>query len=153
MQRSPTSFVLDMANFPERLRELRQQRQLTQVRIAELIDVGIRVYHRWENGAATPHFDALLRLADVLGVSLDTLTGREPTRTDTPIHNHELHRLYQQVDQLSDEDQQALIVLLDGLVKRSKVKRMVEHEAAPARKTKRSSPPPKSALRRQGVNP
>lgn len=139
MQRTLTSLLLDMANFPERLRELRQQRQLTQVRVAELIGVGIRVYHRWENGAATPHFDALLRLADVLGVSLDTLTGRENRPADSAIHNHELHRLYQQVDQLSDEDQQALIVLLDGLVKRSKVKRMVEHEAAPARKTKRNT--------------
>lgn len=139
MQRSPLSLMLDMANFPERLRELRQQRQLTQVRVAELVGVGIRVYHRWENGAATPHFDALLRLADVLGVSLDTLTGRETTTAASKIHNHELHRLYQQVDQLSDEDQQALIVLLDGLVKRSKVKRMVEHEAIPARKPKRST--------------
>ena len=139
MRHSPTSLFLDMANFPERLRELRQQRQLTQVRVAELVGVGIRVYHRWENGAATPHFDALLRLADVLGISLDSLTGRETGCDQAAIHNHELHRLYQQVDQLSDEDQQALIVLLDGLVKRSKVKRMVEHEAATARKPKRST--------------
>jgi transcriptional regulator with XRE-family HTH domain len=129
--------LLDMAAFPERLRDLRQQRQLTQVRVAELIGVGIRVYHRWENGDATPHFDALLRLADVLGVSLDALVGREPLKPEQKIHNHELHRLYQQVDALSDEDQQALIVLLDSLVKRSKVKRAMEEER-PARARRRA---------------
>ncbi len=35
--------------------------------------------------------------------------------------NPELHRLYQKVDQLSDEDQKALVILLDSLVKRSRV--------------------------------
>ena len=43
----------------------------------------------------------------------------------------ELHRLYQQVDQLSDEDQQALIILLDSLVKRSKVRSVMADETPP----------------------
>ena len=133
MLNGSTSHLLDMATFPERLRELRLQRQLTQVRVAELVGVGIRVYHRWENGGATPHFDALVRLADVLGISLDELTGREPVKADQKIHNLELHRLYQQVDQLSDSDQQALIVLLDGLVKRNQIGKMAL-DVATARK-------------------
>ncbi len=120
----PLDPALDMATFPERLRELRLQRQLTQARVSELVGVGIRVYHRWENGKATPHFDALVRLADVLGISLDELTGREPVKTELKIHNAELHRLVQQVDLLSDGDQQALIVLLDGLVKRTQISKM-----------------------------
>ena len=41
------------------------------------------------------------------------------------IHNHELHRLYKKVDQLSDEDQKALVVVLDSLVKRSRVRRVM----------------------------
>lgn len=129
LSRSPAPLMLDMTTFPERLRDLRLRRQLTQVRVAELVGVGIRVYHRWENGAATPHFDALLRLADVLSLSLDELVGREPLKPEHTIHNHELHRLYQQVDQLSDQDQQALIVLLDSLVKRSRVTRALEDDS------------------------
>jgi hypothetical protein len=42
-----------------------------------------------------------------------------------PIHNPELHRLYQKVDQLSDEDQRALVILLDSLVKRSRVSQVM----------------------------
>jgi len=123
-QRSIHSSVLDMAALPDRLRELRQQRQLTQVRVAELVGVGIRVYHRWENGGSTPHFDALLRLADVLNVSLDELTGREPLKEGEQIHNHDLHQLVRQVDQLSDDDQRALIAVMDGLVKRTQIGKM-----------------------------
>jgi len=36
-----------------------------------------------------------------------------------------LHRLYKKVDQLSDEDQQALVIVLDSLVKRSKVSKVM----------------------------
>jgi hypothetical protein len=36
-----------------------------------------------------------------------------------------LHRLYQKVDQLSDEDQKALLVVLDSLVKRSRIRRVM----------------------------
>jgi hypothetical protein len=35
------------------------------------------------------------------------------------------HRLYRKVDQLSDQDQQALVIVLDSLVKRSRVKRVM----------------------------
>jgi hypothetical protein len=39
------------------------------------------------------------------------------------IHNPELHRLYQKADHLADEDQKALLVVLDSLVKRSRIRR------------------------------
>ena len=41
------------------------------------------------------------------------------------IRNHELHRLYKKVDQLSDEDQKALVIVLDSLVKRASVSRVM----------------------------
>ncbi len=41
---------LDMSEFAERLRLMRESRQLTQVRLAELIEVDPRAYNRWERG-------------------------------------------------------------------------------------------------------
>lgn len=120
--------VAQMAAFAERLKQIRMERKLTQTRIAELLGVSIRVYHRWENGDATPHLDTLVKIAEVLKVSADELLGIEELRDESRIHNHELHRLYSQVDSLSDDAQQALIVVLDGLVKRASVQRMVEHQ-------------------------
>jgi transcriptional regulator with XRE-family HTH domain len=116
----PLAFFF-MANFAQRLKELRTIRKLTQNRLAELLNVKPRVYSRWETGDAVPHFDTIVRLADILGVTLDEMAGRSDAPPQAVIRNPELNRLYKKVDQLSDEDQKALLVVLDSLVKRSRV--------------------------------
>ena len=98
---------------------------LTQTRLGELLDISPRVYSRWETGDVTPHFDTIVRLADTLGVSLDELAGRKDVASENAIRNPELNRLYKKVDQLSDEDQKALVIVLDSLVKRSRVSRVM----------------------------
>src|ERR1039458_109586 len=118
---SPLAIPWFMANVAQRLRELRMARKLTQTRLAELLGVSPRVYSRWETGDVTPHFDTIVRLADTLGVSLDELAGRKEVSSSAAIRNPELNRLCRKVDQLSDEDQRALVVVLDSLVKRSRV--------------------------------
>ena len=118
---SASGFLLCMANFAQRLKQLRNERKLPQTRVAELLGVSPRVYSRWETGDVTPHFDTIVRLADTLGVSLDELAGRKDVSSQALIRNPELNRLCGKVDQLSDEDQRALLVVLDSLVKRSRV--------------------------------
>lgn len=120
-------FPLDwnMKDFPQRLRHLRTARKITQTRAAELLAVSPRVYTRWENGDATPQFATVVKIADILNVSLDELAGRQDSNAEARIHNPELHRLYQKVDHLSDEDQKALVIVLDSLVKRAKVSRVM----------------------------
>lgn len=117
---------IDMDGFAEKLRDARSSRGLTQSRLAELLQVSPRVYNRWETGAALPRLDTLVKIADILEVSLDELAGRaEPDDEVLKIRNPELHSLYRQIDRLSDEDQRALITVLDSLVKRSQFQRMM----------------------------
>lgn len=113
------------ANFAQRLKDLRTTRKLTQTRLAELLEVSPRVYNRWENGDVIPHFDTIVRIAELLDISLDELAGRKEAGGEPRIRNHELHRLCQKVDQLSDEDQKALVIVLDSLVKRSRVSQVM----------------------------
>lgn len=115
----------NMTDFHERLRQLRKARKITQTRVAELLGVSPRVYTRWENGDAVPVFATVVKLADILDVTLDELAGRKNIDDDAKIHNPELHRLYSKVDQLSDEDQKALVILLDSLVKRSRMSQVM----------------------------
>jgi transcriptional regulator with XRE-family HTH domain len=110
--------------FAERLRELRSGRGLAQTRLAELLDVSPRVCNRWETGVTTPRFDTVVQLADILGVSLDELAGRKEPEAPR-IRNPRVRDLYEQVDHLEDEDQQALVILLDSLLKRSQVARVL----------------------------
>jgi transcriptional regulator with XRE-family HTH domain len=139
----------DMAAFAERLRTVRGQRKLTQGRTAELAGVSLRMYCRWEAGEAMPYADTLIKIADALQVSADELLGREDLRPESRIHNHELHRLYQHVDQLGDEDQQALIILLDSLVKRAQVKRVMQADMAttPRRTPREARSPARTSSR------
>lgn len=115
----------DMAAFAERLRLLRQGRNMTQARLAELLGISPRSYNRWEKGGNVPHLDTLIKIADILQVSLDELVGRTKTSSEVKIRNHELHSLCQQVDNLADEDQQALIRVMDGLVKKAQMSKLM----------------------------
>ncbi len=116
---------LDMSAFAERLKLLRQARSMTQTRLAQLLTVDPRAYSRWERGDNIPHLDTLIKIADILQVTLDELVGRSKLSSDVKIHNPELNQLYQQTDNLSDADQQALIQILDGLVKKSQFSKMM----------------------------
>ena len=117
---------LAMADFSERLKTLRKQRRLTQARLAQLLDISPRVYNRWERGEVTPHFDTVVRIADLLQVSLDELAGRQEVASDPAVHNHRLHTLWRQIDRLPDEDQEALVIVLDSLVKRAKFAKVMQ---------------------------
>jgi transcriptional regulator with XRE-family HTH domain len=121
---------VDMSAFTDRLRLLREARQITQTRLAALLEVDPRVYNRWERGTATPQFDTVVRIADILQVSLDELAGRSASITDPKIHNSELSNLYQQVDSLPDASQQALVLVIDGMVKQAQMEKVVGKRSA-----------------------
>lgn len=66
-----------MKVFSERLKELRQKKGLTQQEIADLLHVNRVTYTNWEKGNREPNFETIIKIADLLEVSLDWLFGRE----------------------------------------------------------------------------
>lgn len=63
--------------FGERLKELRQEKQLGQNKLAELLDLSNASISYWENGKQEPTASALFKLADFFNVSVDYLLGLE----------------------------------------------------------------------------
>lgn len=118
---------LNMAEFAERLKLLREARHLSQSRLAELLKIDPRSYNRWERGGNAPHLDTLIRIADILQVTLDELVGRKKATIETKIRNHELHDLCQQADNLPDDEQRALILVIDGLIKKSQMTKIMRN--------------------------
>lgn len=108
-------------NLAQNLKNLRTARDFTQTRLAEMLDVNPRVYNRWERGESTPHFDTLVQIADILQVSLDELAGRPLLTGDFQLKNHRLNALCQRLDELSEEDQKALMIMIDSLLKKQKM--------------------------------
>ena len=63
--------------FNNRLREVRMLRGLTQEGLSEIVGIGLRNYQYYEQGKHVPSFEVLIKLADVLNVSIDYLVGRD----------------------------------------------------------------------------
>jgi transcriptional regulator with XRE-family HTH domain len=121
--------LIDMSVFSERLKLLRSARNITQARLAELLAVDPRVYNRWERGTAMPQFDTVVKIADILQISLDELAGRTETTSEPKIHNYELLNLYHQVDDLPDGEQQALVLVIDSFIKKTQMSKVVNKTA------------------------
>lgn len=116
-----------MADFGKILAELRKARHLTQLELAELLEIQPRLVGRWEQGKGKPQFDYILKLADVLEVSLDRLLrGKEVSQKDAfDIKNKKLKELCKKIDQLNPEDQDVICHFLDMAVRQDQLKKIV----------------------------
>ena len=63
--------------FGQRLSRLRREKGLTQEDIAKRIIISPQAVSKWENDISSPDILVLSSLADILGVSVDQLLGRE----------------------------------------------------------------------------
>ena len=70
-----------------RLRLLRRQQHLSQEAVARAADLSLGHYKRLEHNLHSPTLETLARLADALGVDLDTL-GRTPDKTGQDSHSY-----------------------------------------------------------------
>lgn len=70
--------------FGEKLRSLRAKAGLTQLDIAEKLDVSAAAIGAWENGRAKPRLTKLGQLAELLGTSAADLMGEDTTEAVRP---------------------------------------------------------------------
>ena len=61
--------------FNDRLKELRKEKQLSQIQLAKELQVSQRSISSWETGFRQPDFDTLKALAKYFGVTTDYLLG------------------------------------------------------------------------------
>lgn len=61
--------------YNERIREIREDRRLTQQNIADLLHIGQRTYADYESGKTRIPVDSLLILAKYYDVSVDYISG------------------------------------------------------------------------------
>ncbi|WP_304459124.1 helix-turn-helix domain-containing protein [Alicyclobacillus sendaiensis] len=73
-----------VSKLPERLIELRTQRNLKQRDLAEFLGIALRSWQRYEAGEREPTVDQLMELARFFGVSLDYMVGLTDDPTPPP---------------------------------------------------------------------
>lgn len=69
----------------ENLKKLRMLKNLSQSDMAEILDISLSSYQKYERekNCVTPSLDVLLRIADFYGVTVDYLLGRETSEPST----------------------------------------------------------------------
>lgn len=65
-----------MSKFPNRLKELREKRELLSKDLAKIMCVEPATITNWEKGNRFPKDNALIKIADYFGCSIDYLLGR-----------------------------------------------------------------------------
>lgn len=69
-----------MAKLYERIRLLRKEKKLKQEEAADLLEISLSSYCRYERGEREPDASTLCRFADFYDVTLDYLVGRSEER-------------------------------------------------------------------------
>gem|GEM_PF-1102050 len=114
----------------ERIKELRGERRWSQADLATKIggaDAG--QISRYENAHIAPSADAIVRLAEALDVSCDYLLVEHAPRRPFRAPEHVLGEHLAGLDELTDEDLQALLHMLDALVTKNRVKAALTNRA------------------------
>lgn len=100
--------------FGDRLKELREEKELKQAELANLFNISPSTIGMYEQNRRTPDFALLNSIADYFGVSVDYLLGR------TNIRNYEENTIAAHADdrtqQLSEEGRKRLDDFIDYLI-------------------------------------
>ena len=74
------------------IKDIRTRKGLTQAEVASALGVSSVVYSRYETGSRQPSIDILIQLADIFGVTVDYLLGRQDIE-DSTLSEYELSLL------------------------------------------------------------
>jgi transcriptional regulator with XRE-family HTH domain len=102
--------------FPERLRQARELRRLSQAELASRAELQPSAVSHFETGTRRPSFDNLRRLADALQVSTDYLIGRSESPSGAPTADV----LYRNIERLSASDRDFAADMISKLASRNR---------------------------------
>jgi transcriptional regulator with XRE-family HTH domain len=98
-----------------RLKQLRKQKRWTQKELAGKVEVRFQQLNKYESGLNIPPAEMLVRLADVLGTSVDYLLTGNPIE-DSPLANSRLFQRFKLLEDMNPSDREAIITLIDAVI-------------------------------------
>lgn len=107
----------------ERLAAVRKARNVTQVQLAERLGITQSMLSKYERGDLRLHGAMLIRIAEILAVSIDELLGIKvtPPPPIPMLKDKRLRRRIHQIDRLSKRDREALIRTIDAFLARAEI--------------------------------
>lgn len=117
-------------DFGKRLKQLREQRFLSQRQLAEGIKIEPAHVSRYERGLFLPNAETLIDLATFLRVSLGTLLlGQEEGTGQAvpPIADISLLERFRELEKLDRKDREIVVALIDAWVQSRRLEQIVAH--------------------------
>ncbi|MCC8423200.1 helix-turn-helix domain-containing protein [Photorhabdus bodei] len=106
--------------FGVRLKALRKQKGWPQKELAGKVEIRFQQLNKYESGLNIPPAEMMVKLADVLGVTVDYLLTGNPVE-DSPLANSRLFRRFQVLEQLAQEDQETVIKIIDAMIAKQRM--------------------------------
>jgi transcriptional regulator with XRE-family HTH domain len=109
----------------ERIKRLRQEKGWSQAQFAKKLDAHQKQVSGYERGAHAPSTEMLIKMAEVLGISLDYLVFDD--RLDTRkanIADLDLLDKLEKIDQLADEDKFIVKAVLDTFILKARFQKL-----------------------------
>ena len=103
-------------NFGTKVIELRKEQKISQTALAEQLGIHKNVLGRYERDEVKPSIEIARKIADILDVSLDYLTGKN----DVEIDKTTLQRVLE-VSKFSEEDKEHVFSVIDAFIAKRKI--------------------------------
>lgn len=116
-----------MQKFSANLKKFRKQKKLTQEELATKLGVIRATYWAYEKGSIMPPYEKLEQMADIFGITIDELMGRETDKSDISSDLSKLIRKLEEENQVYDgellnsQTRELLIASLENSLKLLKI--------------------------------
>jgi len=106
--------------FPERLRELREKREISQNQIAQSLNVCISAISKYESGVNSPDVKKLIKIAEIFNVSIDYLLGLSDIFI--PLYGTETARFIIKLPSFTTQEQFGVVRKIAAVILKTEIK-------------------------------
>ena len=115
----------------EKIKMLRKKKKISQGQLAEAVGINAAHLSRLENDKYQPSMPVIKKMAEVLEVTVDYLLSEENEAVpEIKIRNKPLAERVKLIDSLDEEDQSALIRVIDSMLTKKKMRDLINSDMA-----------------------
>ncbi|MCP4134214.1 MAG: helix-turn-helix transcriptional regulator [bacterium] len=110
----------------QKIRKLRKEKDISQEKLADILEVHITNISRYESNKQMPSADTIKKLAEFFEVSSDFLLFDNPKNiSGETIRDMDLLQQFEKVAQMDEDDKKAIKIILDAMISKNEIKDII----------------------------
>jgi len=121
-----------MASIGKNIKKIREQKGLMQKEVASTAEIQASNYSKIESGQRDISVEALDKIAQLFGMTIDEIIHYEDSKKLTPVkvEDKTVTEKIQLISQLDEEDKNAVYRIIDGMLTKNKFQTFFEQNIA-----------------------